>query len=293
MPELPEVETVKRALEPALTGAKITSVQLRRKNLRFPFPKNFQRRLQGRRIAHISRRAKYLLITMTGGKVLVIHLGMSGRLTLSPPNKTGSKTKTHETLPGDPRHDHVVFHFEQGAFLTYNDPRRFGFMDLVHTDELSAHRLFHALGPEPLGNSFNARHLARMATGRKTDLKAFLLDQRTLAGLGNIYVCEALYRARLSPRRSASTLVTKRNTPAKRTDVLVPAIRDVLNEAIVAGGSSLKDFKKPDGALGYFQHAFDVYGREGRKCRRDTCNGTVARITQAGRSTFYCPRCQR
>jgi len=292
MPELPEVETVKRGLEPALVGARITRVQLARKNLRFPFPDRFQIRLQGRRVTHLSRRAKYLLIMLEGEEVLVIHFGMSGRLTLSPLYKSVSNKKTFETLPGDPKHDHVVFHLEKGARLTYNDPRRFGFMDLVNSDELSVHRLFKALGPEPLGNGFNAYHLARLAMGRKTDLKAFLLDQHTVAGLGNIYVCEALYRACLSPKRAANTLATKRRGPAKRAEVLVQAIRDVLNDAIVAGGSSLKDFKKPDGALGYFQHSFEVYGREGRKCRRQTCNGIVARITQAGRSTFYCPRCQ-
>ncbi len=293
MPELPEVETVRRALEPALMGARINRVELRRKNLRFPFPEKFQSRLKGRRIALLSRRAKYLLITMENAEVLIIHLGMSGRLTLSCTPDARSKQNNTTTDPGDPKHDHVVFHLSNQMKLTYNDPRRFGFMDLVPTQQLENHKMFRALGPEPLGNSFSSNHLVQRAQGRKTDLKAFLLDQRTVAGLGNIYVCEALHRAGLSPRRSAGTLATKRKTPSKWSAALVPSIRDVLNDAIAAGGSSLKDFQKPDGALGYFQHNFDVYGREGKPCHRQSCTGTVRRITQAGRSTFYCPRCQR
>ena len=294
MPELPEVETVRRALAPALTGAQIKKVVLNRPDLRFPFPKGMKRDIEGRNIQSLNRRAKYLLVELDCAKTLVIHLGMSGRLTLSAPNATSRYTaKLVRSASCDPKHDHVEFEFKNHTRLTYNDPRRFGFMDLVDTNKLDAHRLFKNIGPEPLGNTFHADHLVTRAAGRKVDLKAFLLDQRTVAGLGNIYVCEALYRAQLSPTRPASSLATQKLKPTQRALRLAPAIRDVLRDAIEAGGSSLKDYRRPDGALGYFQHAFDVYGRNDKPCRRNGCTGTVRRLNQAGRSTFYCPKCQR
>lgn len=294
MPELPEVETVRRGLAPALTGARIERLTLHRPDLRFPFPKGMKRALQGRTIARLNRRAKYLLVELDSGKALVIHLGMSGRLTLSTPNGNRRDTaKFAQTQPGDPKHNHVEIQLTSGVSVTYNDPRRFGFMDLVELQDMESHRMFKYLGPEPLGNAFNTDHLVTRAAGRMTDLKAFLLDQKNVAGLGNIYVCEALYRAGLSPLRKAHSLATKRVRPTQRANALVPAIRDVLMDAIEAGGSSLKDYRHPDGALGYFQHAFDVYGRTGEPCRRKGCDGTVRKVVQSNRSTFYCPACQR
>lgn len=294
MPELPEVETVKRGLEPVLAGKRIVRLEQRRPDLRFPFPERFAERLTGRRIERLGRRAKYLVAEIEGGETLIMHLGMSGRFTIELPGD-GTRSPGAFALESgaDPKHDHVVFHTEGAAAVTYNDPRRFGFMVLTPTPAFEDHPLIRDLGPEPLGNALSAVRLARRAAGRKADLKAFLMDQRTIAGLGNIYVCEALHRASLSPNRSAAALARKSGAPSERLERLVPAIRQVLVEAIEAGGSSLRDYRQADGALGYFQHAFAVYGREGEACVRPGCGGTVRRIVQAGRSTFYCPSCQR
>lgn len=290
MPELPEVETVRRGLEPAFLGGRLIRLEQRRPDLRFPFPEKFSERLTGRRVERLARRAKYLIADIEGGESMIMHLGMSGRFTVAGAGTLGEFV--HET-GGDPKHDHVVFGFESGATVTYNDPRRFGFMLLTPTGSLASHPLIESLGPEPLGNDFNAEVLALRALGRATDLKAFLMDQRSVAGLGNIYVCEALHRAGLSPKRSARCLARAKGRPSDRAERLVPAIRTVLGEAISAGGSSLRDYRQADGALGYFQHTFSVYGRAGEPCRAPGCRGIVRRIVQAGRSTFYCPVCQR
>jgi len=296
VPELPEVETVRRGLEPVMADAVVTAVEQRRADLRFPFPPDFVARLTGRRILAMNRRAKYLLAHVETGDVLVMHLGMSGRFTIHPPQhgRTPGQVGTFAHAAGcNPAHDHVVFHMSNGATVTYNDPRRFGYMDLVPQTAIDSCRHFAGMGIEPLGNALTPDALARMAAGRRTDLKAFLLDQRNIAGLGNIYVCEALYRARLSPKRSASCLARANGKPTARAERLVPHIRDVLDEAIAAGGSTLRDYAHTDGSLGYFQHAFQVYGREAEPCRTPGCNNTVGRIVQSGRSTFYCPNCQR
>lgn len=295
MPELPEVETVRRGLEPVMVGAIIKKVAQRRPDLRFPFPENFAGRLVGQRVTSLNRRAKYLLAHLSGGEVLIMHLGMSGRFTISD-TAAGMAAKLGRFVyaPGtDPTHDHVVFKMSNGAIVTYNDPRRFGFMELEPESGLDTSKHFATLGIEPLGNALTAQAVATMASGRKTDLKAFLLDQRHIAGLGNIYVCEALYRARLSPRRQAGCLATLAGRPTRRTERLVPLIRTVLEDAIAAGGSSLRDYAHTDGSLGYFQHAFQVYDREGQPCATPGCNSSITRLVQSGRSTFMCPRCQR
>lgn len=294
MPELPEVETVRRGLEPVLSGRRIARLEQRRSDLRFPLPDAFAKRVAGRRIQALTRRAKYLVAEFEGGQTLIMHLGMSGRFTISP--SVGSSE-----MPGDftqeagadPKHDHVVFHTEDGTTVTYNDPRRFGFMVMAPTESFEQHPLIRNLGPEPLGNALNAAYLAARAQGRKTDLKAFLVDQRNVAGLGNIYVCEALHQARLSPKRAARCLARTNGLPTDRAERLVTAIREVLSAAIDAGGSSLRDYRQADGALGYFQHAFRVYGRENEPCAKLGCRGTVRRIVQCGRSTFFCSGCQR
>lgn len=303
MPELPEVETVRRGLDPVLSGAVVTRLECRRPDLRFPLPERFVERVSGRRILALRRRAKYLVADLDSHETLVMHLGMSGRFTIKPPAcadaaERGRRATVAETAfalaqATDPAHDHVVIETDAGATVTYNDPRRFGFMMLVPEAERETHKLFASLGPEPLGNAFSASHLAARARARRTDLKAFLLDQRNVAGLGNIYVCEALHRARLSPRRAAGCLADRKGLPTDRANRLATAIRDVLTEAIAAGGSSLRDYAHTDGSLGYFQHAFAVYGREHEKCRRDDCGGTVRRVVQSGRSTFHCSACQR
>ncbi len=313
MPELPEVETVRRGLEPVMAGKRIAGLIQRRPDLRFPLPDRFAERLTGRRIESLGRRAKYLLARLDGGEVLVMHLGMSGRFTItpSPPEaqrkgeRGGNKhdlaqsAATHlvgEFVQGtgtDPTHDHLTFAMEDGATVTYNDPRRFGFMDLVAETDIDTCKHFAAMGPEPLGNTFDASYLATRAFGRSTDLKAFLLDQRNIAGLGNIYVCEALFRVGLSPNRAASCLALRGGKPTERCERLVPVIRDVLGEAIAAGGSTLRDYAKTDGTLGYFQHSFQVYGREGEPCVSPGCGSIIKRSVQGGRSTFHCGRCQR
>jgi formamidopyrimidine-DNA glycosylase len=297
MPELPEVETVRRGLQPVMEGAKIVKAEARRKDLRFPFQKDFTARLQGQTVTGLGRRAKYLMADLISGDVLLMHLGMSGsfRIVQGNGNVNGS------TMPGDfhyPRsedraHDHVVFHMSSGASVVFNDPRRFGYMKIIARNEIEDEPLLQGLGPEPLGNEFDADMLARACHNKKTSLKAALLDQRTVAGLGNIYVCEALYRAHLSPRRLAATLSTKKGETTDHSRRLVEEIHAVLNQAIKAGGSSLRDHRQTSGELGYFQHSFQVYDREGEKCQTRRCGGTVKRFNQNGRSTFWCPKCQK
>ncbi|WP_282092393.1 bifunctional DNA-formamidopyrimidine glycosylase/DNA-(apurinic or apyrimidinic site) lyase [Epibacterium ulvae] len=283
MPELPEVETVRRGLTPSMEGAVITKAQVNRPDLRWPFPERMAERLTGARVLAMRRRSKYILADLEQGETLLIHLGMSGRMTVSG-DPLGQFVHDH---PQVQKHDHVVLDMENGARITFNDPRRFGAMDLIPTAELENHKLLCVLGPEPLGNDFNDDHLIAAFEGRNTPVKSALLDQGIIAGLGNIYVCEALFRGEISPKRKAGQ-VSK-----KRVSALVPIIRTVLQDAIDAGGSSLKDFRQANGELGYFQHSFDVYGREGEPCRRAGCDGRVLRITQSGRSSFYCGKCQR
>ncbi len=294
MPELPEVETVRRGLEPVMTGVRIAKVEARRPDLRFPFPERFAARLKGATVQHLSRRAKYILAGLSTGETLIMHLGMSGRFSIHLPDGRGGVLGEYEQDTGnDPAHDHVVFEMSNGATITYNDPRRFGSMDLCADAGIEQHRLLAGLGVEPLGNALSPAYLAERAHGKAIDLKAYLLDQRIVAGLGNIYVCEVLFRSGLSPRRSAACLTARKGKPTDRAQRVVPIIRDVLSEAITAGGSTLRDYKKTDGSLGYFQHAFKVYGREGEPCVKPGCKGIVQRIVQSGRSTFFCPVCQR
>jgi formamidopyrimidine-DNA glycosylase len=293
MPELPEVETVRRGLQPVMEGARFLSVEARRPDLRFALPRDFAKRLEGRSITGLGRRAKYLLADLSSGEVLLMHLGMSGSFRVSHGSGASTPGDFHHPRSKDDRHDHVVFAMSSGATVTFNDPRRFGYMKLVRRAELENEPLLRALGPEPLGNAFDAAMLARSCASKKTSLKAALSDQRVVAGLGNIYVCEALHRARLSPKRSASTLATRSGAPTERAERLVQAIKDVLNEAIKAGGSSLRDHRRTDGELGLFQHKFRVYDREGQPCSTPGCRGVVRRIVQGGRSTFWCPVCQK
>lgn len=288
MPELPEVETVRRGLEPVLTGRVIARAEVRRPDLRWPFPPRMAERLEGARILRLRRRSKYLLADLDRGESLIIHLGMSGRMLISAgpqaaPVMPGVFVQNH---PAALKHDHVILDIEGGARVTFNDARRFGAMDLWATEGLAAHRLLAGLGPEPLGNGFNAEYLAGRLAGRTGSIKALLLDQKVLAGLGNIYVCEALWRAGISPLRSGGTL------SGAEVELLVVAIRAVLTDAIASGGSSLRDYRQADGELGYFQHSFVVYGREAAPCRRPGCDGEIIRVAQSGRSSFYCPACQ-
>lgn len=293
MPELPEVETVRRGLAPAMEGARIVAVEARRPDLRFPLPERFAARLTGRTVTGLGRRAKYLLADLDDGTVLIMHLGMSGSFRLGREGGEATPGAFHHTRSKDTAHDHVVFSLADGATVTYNDPRRFGYMLLVPRAELEAHPMFRALGPEPVGNALDADYLAAKLAGRVMPLKAALLDQRIIAGLGNIYVCEALHRAGLSPMREAGTLAGRSGRPDARAGRLVEAIRAVIGEAVEAGGSSLRDHMRTDGSLGYFQHSFRVYDREGEPCPTPGCRGTVTRVVQSGRSTFWCPRCQR
>jgi formamidopyrimidine-DNA glycosylase len=301
MPELPEVETVRRGLQPVMEGEKIVKAEVRRKDLRFPFQKDFVARLDDQTVTGLGRRAKYLLADLASGDVLLMHLGMSGSFRVVTDDEQKTPGKFQHPRSGDRAHDHVVFHMSSGAAIVFNDPRRFGYMKIIARKHLDGEPLLKGLGPEPLGNEFDAKMLARSCAGRKTSLKAALLDQRVVAGLGNIYVCEALYRARLSPRRLAATLATKTGQhkgaaggePTDHAKRLVPAIHAVLNQAIKAGGSSLRDHRQTTGELGYFQHSFQVYDREGEKCQTAGCVGIVRRFTQNGRSTFWCPKCQK
>jgi len=281
MPELPEVETVRRGLTPAMEGRQILRLEVNRADLRFPFPERFAERVEGAQITRMGRRAKFLVTELSSGDALIMHLGMSGRFTVS-----GNTTADFHHDPGtDPKHDHVIFHMQGGAVVTYNDPRRFGFMELWPRAALDTYPRIKDLGPEPLSNSFSAAYLDEALKGKAAPIKAALLDQSVIAGLGNIYVCEALYRSGISPRRKSSTV------PGARAARLAPAINDVIRDAIEAGGSSISDFASASGELGYFQHRFDVYDREGAPCK--TCHGPITRIVQSGRSSFYCGTCQR
>jgi len=293
MPELPEVETVRRGLAPVMEGARFTKVEARRPDLRFPFPKDFVKRLEGKTVTGLGRRAKYLLADLSSGEVLMMHLGMSGSFRVLHDKGEATPGRYHHERGKLTAHDHVVFHMSNGAVITFNDPRRFGYMKLVPRAELDAHPLMKAIGPEPLGNAFDAAMLAAACAGKKTSLKAALSDQKVVAGLGNIYVCEALHRAHLSPKRRASTIANRNGAPNERAEALVAAIKAVLNDAIKAGGSSLRDHRRTDGALGDFQHNFRVYDRAGKPCPTPGCNGTIKRIVQGTRSTFFCPVCQR
>ncbi|MBV9044884.1 MAG: bifunctional DNA-formamidopyrimidine glycosylase/DNA-(apurinic or apyrimidinic site) lyase [Alphaproteobacteria bacterium] len=291
MPELPEVETVRLGLLPVMEGKTIVYAETRRGDLRVPFPNDFAGRLTGRRVKRLWRRAKYILGDLDDGETLVIHLGMSGRMSVHV-GGTARKLGNYVHDMGDPtvgthKHDHVVFDTDAPARIVFNDHRRFGLMLLVGTDELDEHKLFAGLGVEPLSKDFNASYLAKALNGKKTPIKSALLDQRVIAGLGNIYVCEALFRARISPKRQAAKV-----RPGQ-IKLLTSAIKAVLEQAVKAGGSSLRDHKRTDGELGMFQHSFQVYGRTGKPCPAKDCNGTIKRIVQAGRSTWYCPSCQK
>ncbi len=283
MPELPEVETVRRGLEPVMAGQTIRRAEVRRPDLRWPLPTGMAERLAGHRVTGLRRRSKYILTDLSSGETLIIHLGMSGRMLVS----DAMLGEFHHALPAPAKHDHVVLEMESGVRVTFNDARRFGAMDLIDTARADAHWLLAGLGPEPLGNAFHEDYLVARLRGRATPAKAALLDQRIVAGLGNIYVSEALHRAGISPLRRAGRI------SAARVAALVPVIREVLTEAIEAGGSSLRDYRQADGELGYFQHAFRVYDRAGAPCMAPGCGGTVRRVVQSGRSSFYCPDCQR
>jgi formamidopyrimidine-DNA glycosylase len=293
MPELPEVETVRKGLEPILVGNAFARVEQRRKDLRFPLPKHFAERLKGRTVEALDRRAKYLLARLDDGEVLVMHLGMTGRFSIDHANgEAETPGRFVHSQAGPPKHEHIVFHLGDGATIRYSDARRFGLMDIVSADGLSGYALFKGLGVEPLSSSFTPQWLATKLKGKATSIKAALIDQRLIAGLGNIYACEALFRARISPKRLAGTLATKTGKATQKTKALVDSVKAVLEDAIKSGGSSLRDYKRADGSLGEFQHRFKVYGREGKPCARKGCGGTVRRIVQGGRSTFYCPTCQ-
>lgn len=283
MPELPEVETVRTGLAPAMEQAVIANAQINRPDLRWPFPSNMAQRLTGARVLRLRRRSKYILADLDRGETLLIHLGMSGRMTVSG-DPLGQFVHDH---PAVEKHDHVVLDMDNGARITFNDPRRFGAMDLLTTETADQHPLLSSIGPEPLGNSFSPAYLAGALKTRKSPIKTALLDQKIVAGLGNIYVCEVLYRARISPKRRCDKI------SADRLGALVPIIRDVLSDAIAAGGSSLRDYRQADGELGYFQHSFDVYGREDDPCKTPGCDHLIRRVVQSGRSTFYCLQCQR
>ena len=275
MPELPEVETTRRGLAAALEGRRLIEVIARRPKLRFPLPVDFATRLEGRSIVSIARRAKFLLFSLDDDQILIAHLGMSGRF----------KIFSGDDIPVPDRHDHILMRHGNGGEVRYHDPRRFGFMDLTTQNELGDHRMLAGLGPEPLDPAFDGPVLAARLAGRRGPIKTALLDQKIVAGLGNIYVCEALHRSGISPRRRAGTIA------GRRAARLAAAIHDVLERAIAAGGSSLRDFQHTDGKLGYFQTEFAVYGRAGETC--PTCDGApIKRLVQGGRSTFYCSRCQ-
>lgn len=285
MPELPEVETVGRGLRQCLVGRTLTRVDQRRADLRFPLPADFARRLTGRRVEGIDRRAKYLLLRLDNGIVLMVHLGMSGRMVVTRGQLASKLGEFHHETGGSNAHDHIVLSTDDGCVVTFNDPRRFGMMDLVSANELEQHKLLKHLGPEPLDPGFDGAALARLLEGKKTPIKAALLDQRVVVGIGNIYACEALFRAGISPRRLAGTV------QGERADRLAKAIKAVLNAAIKSGGSSLRDYVQADGELGYFQHHFQVYDRESQAC--PACKAKIKRLVQSGRSTFYCAKCQR
>jgi formamidopyrimidine-DNA glycosylase len=297
MPELPEVETVRRGLQPVLEEAFIQRVEMRRPDLRFPFPERFAERLTGRTVTALGRRAKYLAAHTDEGPILICHLGMSGSFRIENDNRSDTPGAFHNERSKDAAHDHVVFHVRSSggeeSRVVFNDPRRFGFMLFAENGELDQHPMLANLGVEPTGNALDGALLADLVRGRKAPLKAALLDQTIIAGLGNIYVAEALWRAGLSPRRIAGTIAATPGKATERSSRLAEAIRNVIADAIDAGGSSLRDHIKTDGSLGYFQHSFSVYDRESQPCLRSGCGGTIHRIVQSGRSTFYCPTCQR
>ena len=289
MPELPEVETVLRGLEPVMVDQKIRNAEIRRPDLRWPFPENMSERLTGVTILRLHRRSKYILCDLDSGETLLIHLGMSGRMTISHAgNESEDLLGNFQYKPSTPaKHDHVILDMIGGARISFNDARRFGAMDLIETQNLFDHKLIKSLGPEPLGNEFNSLYLHLKLKSKTAPIKSALLDQRIVSGLGNIYVCESLWRAGINPKRLS------RKVSRKKIDVLVPIIRDVLQEAISAGGSSLKDHRQTNGDLGYFQHSFAVYGREGKECHSQDCSELIKRIVQSGRSSFYCGKCQK
>ncbi|KQP73056.1 5-hydroxymethyluracil DNA glycosylase [Methylobacterium sp. Leaf113] len=294
MPELPEVETVRLGLAPALVGTRFARVVLRRPNLRFPFPARFAERLEGHRVTDLARRAKYLVATLDSGESLIMHLGMTGRFDVALPDGRNLSPGDFylEGAQGNAKHDHVVMAMSNGATVTYNDARRFGFMDLVPTETLSASRHFAGMGLEPLSAALTPEAVACLFRGKITPLKAALLDQRLIAGLGNIYVCEALHRAGLHPETRAGALAKPDGTPTPKARRLARVIGEVLTEAVAAGGSTLRDYAHPDGGSGAFQHAFRVYDRVGHSCSGKACTGTIERIIQSGRSTFFCATCQ-
>lgn len=290
MPELPEVETVKRGLESSMTGRRFTNVETRRSDLRIPFPEDFENRLTGRRVERLWRRGKYIMADLSGGETLVIHLGMSGRIAVYAGRATGRSRVMDATMDGDAigrgKHDHVIFFTDAPACIVFTDHRRFGLMTIAETAALDQHSFFKDLGVEPLSKQFDAKYLREALKKRKTSIKSALLDQHLIAGVGNIYACEALWRARISPKRQAARL------NAVQIGSLVDAIKEVLQEAIKAGGSSLRDHRKTNGELGYFQKVFAAYDRADEACGRRGCRGSIRRIVQGGRSTFYCPVCQ-
>ncbi|MBX9931806.1 MAG: bifunctional DNA-formamidopyrimidine glycosylase/DNA-(apurinic or apyrimidinic site) lyase [Methylobacterium sp.] len=294
MPELPEVETVRLGLSPAMVGARVSRVILRRPNLRFPFPERFAERLEGATVTDLERRAKYLTAALDSGETLILHLGMSGRFDVKLPDGRNLSPGDFylEGALGTPKHDHVVLTMSNGATVTYNDARRFGFMDLVPTQDLAACRHFAGMGIEPLGEGLTGEAVARLFRHKITPLKSALLDQRLIAGLGNIYVCEALHRAGLHPELPAGSLAKPDGAPTPKARLLARTIRDVLTEAVAAGGSTLRDYALTDGSIGAFQHRFRVYDRVGQPCTAKSCKGIVERIVQSGRSTFFCASCQ-
>ncbi|WP_271892436.1 bifunctional DNA-formamidopyrimidine glycosylase/DNA-(apurinic or apyrimidinic site) lyase [Candidatus Phyllobacterium onerii] len=296
MPELPEVETVKRGLQPVMEGSTILAVDQNRPDLRFPFPEQFAKRLTGRHIVALERRAKYLIAHLDDGLGLISHLGMSGSYRIEHEDGSDMPGVFHHDRSKSVAHDHVVLHLDTKdgkRRIIYNDPRRFGFMLFSEPGKLNAHPLIKDLGTEPTGNRLDGSLLAKLFANKAAPLKAALLDQKLIAGLGNIYVCEALWRAELSPSRAAGSISGKDGIATDMSRRLATSIRSVIGDAIKAGGSSLKDYRQADGALGYFQHSFSVYDREGQPCPRKGCHGTVARMVQSGRSTFYCPVCQQ
>jgi len=296
MPELPEVETVRRGLQPVLEGARIVKVEQRRPDLRFPFPERFAERLEGRTVVGLGRRAKYLILHLDDGLAVISHLGMSGSWRIETGDTATIPGEFHYERSKAQAHDHVVFHLAgragQGR-IVFNDPRRFGFMLFAEPGELDIHPALAGLGVDPAGNALDGETLSSLLRGKQAPLKAALLDQKLIAGLGNIYVCEALWRARLSPKRAAGSIAGPPGKPGVRAERLATSIREVIADALAAGGSSLRDYVHADGSLGYFQHSFAVYDREGEPCLHSGCGGTVTRIVQSGRSTFYCATCQR
>lgn len=287
VPELPEVETVRRGLSPAMEGRIIERAEIRRAGLRWPFPAGLADRLTGARVERLRRRSKYILIDLDTQETILIHLGMSGRMTVSGLTAAFVPGEFHHAHPQIEKHDHVVLHMAGDVRVTFNDPRRFGALDLIATHTADAHPLLAPLGPEPLGNLFSATYLHARLKGRKGPIKSLLLDQRIVSGLGNIYVCEALHRSGIHPERAGGRI------GMARVELLTTIIREVLREAIEAGGSSLRDYRQADGELGYFQHNFRVYDREGAPCPTPACGGTIRRIVQGGRSSYFCPQCQR